>query len=352
MATEDLEGADLPTEVYFARAAARRHLTPEQLRAQLRTLADEAHSYSQHLSFEQLRDARTMTFSDAEMAHLDQCKYCSRFMQTVQPTKQETDRFVDKARKVFGTQKARSLGFENLAVEEALPFRGPARSIWAIPASIAAGVLLGGVGILTLYALNPSLGPAPKQMVAQQDTRTPHWSNTVKQCAQASGESQGCQLFADAARYQLQGDSAVAQDLVTHGLERSGVSPPIIVQVKKTLQTKPAPPEELPQAIAEAANVGPDGTLTKASHNTQWLEAARLHLAAGQDSKAYAAVGNYLKEETPKSQATAFLVGFVQPVSTLQPTKGSSTPTDLPKIESTVQPAANVSRNPVEHVLP
>ena len=267
-------------------------------------------------------------------------------MQTVQPTKDETDRFVETAREAFGPKKERSFGLENLALTDAFPVRRPARSIWTIPVSLAAGALLGSVGILTWSAKNSTLGRAPKQMVADADTSIPHWSNTVKRCTQASGESQSCQLFADAVRYQLQGDSAVAQDLVAHGLERSGVSQPIIVQVKETLQTKPVSPEELPHAIAQAENVGPAGTLTKSSLDTQWLEAARLHLAAGQDSKAYAAVGNYLKEETPKYQATAFVVGFVQPFSTLESTKDSSPPSDLSKSDKAAEPASNAPRDP------
>jgi hypothetical protein len=301
MATENLEAGALSTDVYFARAAARRQLTPEQLRAQLRTLADEAHASSNHLSFEKLRDASTVTLSDEDMAHLDQCRYCSRFMQTVLPTELEKDIFVTSALKRYAPQRR--------------DFTRSVARYWPIPASITVGLLVGGLGVWTLSANHRASLPPPAAKLSYQGAPTLHWANTVKQrCTLAGGEVQSCEIFADAARYQLQGDSAIAQDLVTHGLERSGVRKPIIVQVKATLETKPASPERLPQAIAqaEAATVNDPNASTNSS---LWLESARLHLVAGQDSKAYTAVGHFLKAEIPKAQSTAFLIGFVQPVS-------------------------------------
>ena len=331
---EESRQSDVSTEEYFARAAARRQLTPEQLRAQLRVLADESHAYSKHLSFEQLRDSDSTSFSDEDMAHLDQCKYCSRFMQTVQPSRQETARFVDKALKVFKPAQAaasaqvRAWIDDSPRVEASIPLpRQMSHSRgWSVPASVAAGLVLGILGTSTFLMLRD----ASTKVAAHPATPSPHLATVAKEeCTQASGQSQSCQLFADAARYQLQGDSAVAKDLVTHGLERSGVSAPVIVKVKHTLETKSAPPSELRNAVL-LANASPKGATEGV--DTQWLESARLHFAAGQSSEGYVAVANYLKDEIPSQQATAFYVGFVEPInksnherSISDPVKGSGT---------------------------
>jgi hypothetical protein len=142
----------------------------------------------------------------------------------------------------------------------------------------------------------------------------PLWKATVARCEKASGESRGCELFADAARYQLSGDSETAQHLVTLGLERTGVSTPVIAQVQKTLQTAPASAQERPHAVAQAKAAASAVKANPAADASQWLVTAQLHVIAGQDSQAYVALGNYLKDSAPHAQAVAYIVGFAQPV--------------------------------------
>jgi hypothetical protein len=67
MAPNNLENEDWRPEEYFARVAARRDMTPEQLRARLRRLVDEVNVRGGHLSFERLRDSNSIVTSIRSM---------------------------------------------------------------------------------------------------------------------------------------------------------------------------------------------------------------------------------------------------------------------------------------------
>jgi len=303
MALDTLEPLEWQPEEYFKRAAARRAMTPEQLRAQLRSLADESREMATHVPFEHLRDG---ALSEEELIHLDRCNYCSRFLQSVNPKADEVDRFV-------GVALARYVPVMGVA---AAPAMAPAAraSLWRMPAALAAGVFLGAIGLSFYHQVRESPGLSA--------ANAPPWKATVARCQKASGETSGCELFADAARYQLIGDSKTAQHLVTLGLERTGVSTPVIAQVQKTLQTSPASPQERPQAVAQAKAAASAAKANPAANASQWLTTAQLHVIAGEDSQAYVALGNYLKDTAPRAQAIAYMVGFAQPV--YQVTKNES----------------------------
>jgi hypothetical protein len=285
MDIERLEPLHWQPEDYFARAADRRGLTPEQLRAQLRGLADQASANANHISFEHLRDG---ALSDKELTHLDACHYCSQFLQTVNPQPGEVERFVKRATRWYG-----------------IPQHVVARR-WAMPLTLAA-VLSGGVGV-TAYQV-------AKHNTVSDSTAAPVWASTVTRCEDASGKTIGCQIFADAARYQVAGDTQTAQSLVTRGLVKAGVSKPVVAKVEKTLNAPRAPKHELPEAVAKADAAARVASREGNVDASQWLETARLHVVAGQQAQAYSAVGNYLKASVDNSQATAYVVGFAQPVS-------------------------------------
>jgi hypothetical protein len=297
MAPETLKPLEWLPEEYFKRAAARRDMTPEQLRAQLRSLADESRVMATHVPFEHLRDG---TLSEEELSHLDRCSYCSRFLQSVNPKADEVDRFVGEAL----TRYVPAMG--TVAAARAMAPAARAGGLWRTPAALAVGVFLGAIGLSFYYQM--------RQIPVSNAANAPLWKATVVRCQKASGETSGCELFADAARYQLSGDSETAQHLVTLGLERTGVSTPVIAQVQKTLQTTPASPQERPNAVAQAKAAASAAKANPATDASQWLATAQLHLIAGEDSQAYVALGNYLKDSAPRAQAVAYIVGFAQPV--------------------------------------
>jgi hypothetical protein len=304
MSLDNLEPLDWQPEEYFKRAAARRDMTPEQLRAQLRSLADESREMATHVPFEHLRDG---ALSEEELVHLDRCNYCSRFLQSVNPKADEVDRFVGEALARYVPVMGR------VAAAQAVAPAARA-ALWRMPAALAAGVALGAIGL--------SFDRPMRDGAALTAANAAPWKATVVRCQKASGETSGCVLFADAARYELSGDSKTAQHLVTLGLERTGVSPPVIAQVKNTLQTTPASSQERPQAVAQAKAAASAAKANPATDASQWLTTAQLHVIAGQDSQAYVALGNYLKDTAPRAQAAAFMVGFAQPV--YQVTKSES----------------------------
>jgi hypothetical protein len=230
---------------------------------------------------------------------LDRCNYCSRFLQSVNPKADEVDRFVGEALARY----VPAMG--TVAAAQAMAPAARA-ALWRTPATLAVGVFLGAIGLSFYYQM--------RQNPVSNAANAPLWKATVARCQKASGETSGCELFADAARYQLSGDSETAQHLVTLGLERTGVSTPVIAQVQKTLQTTPASPQERPNAVAQAKAAASAAKANPAADASQWLATAQLHLIAGEDSQAYVALGNYLKDSAPRAQAAAYIVGFAQPV--------------------------------------
>ena len=290
---------DWDPEEYFNRAATRRGMTAEQLRAQLRGLADESRASAHHVSFEHLRDG---VLSDSELTHLDQCQYCSRFLQAVNPQPAEVERFVATALARFEPQYARVA----------------AKRSWKVPTALAASVTVGILGVTAYFNLQRAREVTAMKPPASTEAM-------AARCQQASGKVSGCLLFADAVRYQIDGDSKTAQELVTRGLVKAGVSTPVVAEVAKTLRTDPATPQDMPRAVAQA-NAAASAVSAKVSSNaSEWLDAARLHLEARQDTEAYLAVGHYLKSSAPQAQSTAYLVGFAQPVQQIGSIKSAKT---------------------------
>jgi hypothetical protein len=293
MGHDDIEPLDWDREEYFRRAAARRNLTPEQLRAQLRTISDESRQLASHVPFEHLRDGE---LSEDELSHLDRCQYCSRFLQTVNPNAEEVERFVGKALSRLEPAVTLSRARTIYSPRQAVAPR------WWFPGALAAGVLLGAIGLFTFQTTQrPSLAVKNVQP----------WQAAVERCQAASGEIKGCELFADAARYQLIGDTKTAQQLLTRGLERTGVSAPVVAQVQKTLDSTPASPAHLEVAKAQAQAAAAAIEVSKADAS-DWLASAQLHVIAGQRPQAYSALAKYLKDTTPHAQSTAYIVGFEQ----------------------------------------
>jgi hypothetical protein len=339
MELERLEPLNWDSDAYFAQAAARRDLTPEQLRARLRGLADESHASAHHIAFEHLRDG---SLSDGELTHLDHCNFCSKFLQTVNPKPQTVETFVTAALSRFDPKSHIALAWSKPLMQASRP----APRTWYVPATLVASLALAAVGVSTYYSA--------RHASPEVNALGPLSATATTRCEKASGERRGCELFADAVRYQIKGDSQTAQVLVTQGLQQTGVSEPVIAQVQKALDARRASPKDLAHAVA-TADAAASAIHAKAEADpTQWLEAARLHVVARQESKAYVAVGHYLNDSAPHAQATAYLVGFAQPVEELASKKSDPTDVwryttqkpDVPKVEHDPLKAEATAQDP------
>jgi hypothetical protein len=301
MAPNNLENEDWRPEEYFARVAARRDMTPEQLRARLRRLVDEVNVRGGHLSFERLRDATRdeAALSEPDLAHLAQCTYCSRFMETVNPGVAEVKRFVDSA-EVFADQPLAQPAFARASALPAARTR-----VWPIPATLVASFLVAWIGIATWQSMKGAKS-VPDVL-----------ASAVKDCARASGNPKACETYAKAANYQANGDVTKAQELVASGLAQTGVSAPVVRDVQQVLKTSPTSLDQREPAVAKANLAAERAAATNKTPARVWLETARLHMEAGQEPQAYSAVARYLKVSTEPHQAYAFTVGFAQPAGKL-----------------------------------
>jgi hypothetical protein len=304
MAPNNLENEDWRPEEYFARVAARRDMTPEQLRARLRRLVDEVNVRGGHLSFERLRDATRdeAALSEPDLAHLAQCKYCSRFMETVNPGVAEVKRFVDSA-EVFADQPLAGPAFARAT--RASPLPAARTRVWPIPATLAASFLIVCIGIATWQSMKGAKS-VPDVL-----------ASAVKDCARASGNPKACETYAKAANYQANGEVTKAQELVASGLAQTGVSAPVVRDVQQVLNTSPTSLDQREPAVEKANLAAERAAATNKTPARVWLETARLHMEAGQEPQAYNAVARYLKDSTEPHQAYAFTVGFAQPAGKL-----------------------------------
>lgn len=281
------ELSDWDPDALLEEIAASRGLTVGQLRARVRAVADAANARISHIEFEHARDC---DFSDEELAHLQECSFCKRLVFTLTPT----DDAVAAFERLVDQRIERSSGIV-VSLPLASAISAGVRRQW-IPLAAAAGIAFVAVG--SWFAMRPSLQNS--SVVA----KSPIEARGIRACTEARQTSEGCELLARAANYEVQGEPRLANAFVLAGLAETGVKDEALRQI--TVAFDPASP--IPTERMGDTSRQPSPASVAA------LTVAQAEFKAGRSLAGYQQVVSYLRKEDSAASASALETGFVQPV--------------------------------------
>jgi hypothetical protein len=307
-----------------------------------------ARSPDSHLTFEEVQAVANHDAAarSEHSAHLVACEFCRGLLDTLATPDTARQEFADFVRDNEPASGSTSVSREPEAARSNGIFGWPLRrrgdqgsglNLWglALAAALVVGIGLGSVGTVKYQNAMTSV---PKETPPIQITASklvvepsPDWTSVRDTCAQQTGQSQPCALFADAARLQVEGKAQTARPVVVDALKKSGVSSTVVAHVDRTLETTPAAdPAARERATSEARAVL---TANEKPSPDTLLQAAKLQFEGGQPVLGYDSLRQYVAVDNPKA-GRALELGFVQPVAVVRalgrhasvepPTSGSS----------------------------
>jgi hypothetical protein len=279
-------------DALLEQAAASRGLSTEQLRARLRTIADESRETTAHVVFEHARDGN---FSDEELGHLERrCQFCQQLIQTINPGDQAVEDFQQHLEARF--EYAGVLGSARAPSSPRLGRRVASPVLLA-----AAAVALASVGGM-LWMRAPSAIGGPSASNA---------------CAGSSRTHEACSLLTKAAQFEAKGEPEIASAYVVVGLAEAGVTGENLKSVSAAIK---------PAQRAEAPGNAPSGTpLSAVLLNSAPLVAAQSRFKSGDSAAGYEQILVFLQKwESSGAPAKAFEAAFVEPVRETNARRGSA----------------------------